>query len=58
MYFKLLCRYWLFGEKVQDLPEGEESLLRVRGWFPRRCAVEIVDNFENGESSVNDKKIK
>ncbi|XP_018569970.1 palmitoyltransferase ZDHHC6 [Anoplophora glabripennis] len=41
-------KYWLFGEKIQrDLPVGEESLLRTRGWFPRRCAVELIENNED-----------
>ncbi|XP_044260016.1 palmitoyltransferase ZDHHC6 isoform X1 [Tribolium madens] len=48
-------KYWLFGEKIQDLPQDEESLCRIRGWFPRRCAVEVIDG---SEQSVKDKKIK
>ncbi|KAG8228022.1 hypothetical protein J437_LFUL003657 [Ladona fulva] len=43
--------YWLFGEKEEDNaetgePEKEEmrkSSNRVRGWFPRRCVVEIIN---------------
>ena len=30
-------RFWLYGDKVNC----EE---RVRGWFPRKCAVEVIDN--------------
>lgn len=51
------CRYWLFGEKVQGakqkkdangLKNEKEKLdatknVRIRGWFPRKCAVELVD---------------
>lgn len=48
-------RYWLFGEKVQGakqkndkngLNEGDRLIMkkvRVRGWFPRKCAVELVN---------------
>jgi len=35
-------KYWLYGDKV--LPEGQD---RVRGWFPRRCAVESVDHYDS-----------
>jgi len=34
-------KYWLYGEKVQ---EGDK--VRVRGWFPRQCAVERLDHDE------------
>ena len=30
-------KYWLYGDKVNS----EE---RIRGWFPRKCAIEIIDN--------------
>lgn len=37
-------KHWIFGEKIQhNLPEGQEALLRQRGWFPRPCAVELTD---------------
>ncbi len=50
--FVLLCsfRYWLYGDKVlPDQKDGDPSSFaaasdRVRGWFPRRCAVDFVDN--------------
>ena len=32
-------KYWLYGEKVQVGDKG-----RVRGWFPRQCAVERVEH--------------
>eukprot|EP00092_Neocalanus_flemingeri_P024016 GFUD01026050.1.p1 GENE.GFUD01026050.1~~GFUD01026050.1.p1 ORF type:complete len:392 (-),score=118.92 GFUD01026050.1:316-1491(-) len=36
-------KYWLYGEKVQE--EGKEMPTgRVRGWFPRHCAVERLDH--------------
>ncbi|CAH1795576.1 unnamed protein product [Owenia fusiformis] len=38
-------KYWLYGDKLEGpnktLVRGRD---RKRGWFPRRCAVEIVDN--------------
>jgi len=35
-------KYWLYGDKVQ-----EEAQPRMRGWFPRRCAVEAVDHYDS-----------
>ncbi|XP_023020428.2 palmitoyltransferase ZDHHC6 [Leptinotarsa decemlineata] len=54
-------KHWLFGEKIQDdLPAGEESLLRSRGWFPRRCAVEVIEKNRNSDSrhNISNKKVK
>ncbi len=39
----LVLRHWLYGDKVNS----EE---RVRGWFPRKCAVEVMDNGRIRES--------
>lgn len=51
----LFCRHWLFGEKVQisEIRNGKngksehDKLIsgqsRIRGWFPRKCAVELVN---------------
>lgn len=44
-------RHWLFGEKILNAKSkhGENgtsekpNLNRIRGWFPRKCAVELVD---------------
>jgi palmitoyltransferase ZDHHC6 len=48
--------HWLFGEKIQDEPvkngkknhgnaENLQAKKRIRGWFPRQCAVDFfVDN--------------
>ncbi|XP_076253049.1 palmitoyltransferase ZDHHC6 [Rhynchophorus ferrugineus] len=37
-------KYWLFGEKVQNnIPKEMEVLHRLRGWFPRCCATEILE---------------
>lgn len=33
-----IYRHWLFGEKVNDQEQ------RQKGWFPRRCAVELTEN--------------
>lgn len=36
-------KHWLFGELVRkDIREGETAP-RTRGWFPRRCAVQTVE---------------
>ena len=37
-------RHWLYGDKV--LSED-----RVRGWFPRRCAIEIINNGRDSKKS-------
>lgn len=44
--FNILCvRYWLFGEKVQNIvPDSSDTSPRVRGWFPRKCAVAWIDS--------------
>lgn len=36
-------RYWLFGEKEQ---KGENNVgsKRIRGWFPRPCVIEVIEN--------------
>lgn len=35
-------RYWLYGE-LDQATTGDSVQSRVRGWFPRQCAVEVVD---------------
>lgn len=35
-------KYWLFGEKKQN--EENEKQARTRGWFPRPCAIEVIEN--------------
>lgn len=44
-------RHWLFGEKVLPETNGdiEHRKIRIRGWFPRQCAMEIYENDENEE---------
>ncbi|KAK5650884.1 hypothetical protein RI129_001913 [Pyrocoelia pectoralis] len=53
-------KHWLFGEKVQpQLADTEQSIARVRGWFPRKCAVELVDNnTSNSQYNFHEKKVK
>lgn len=53
-------KHWLFGEKVK-LNETKEEMLerRIRGWFPRQCAVELVENeSDNSQKHFNSKKKK
>ncbi|XP_056639609.1 palmitoyltransferase ZDHHC6 [Diorhabda sublineata] len=40
-------KHWLFGEKLQV----DEHTERIRGWFPRKCAVELIEN--NTEPSTS-----
>lgn len=50
-FYVTFRRHWLFGEKIQNAKSktgengtGEKTKwIRVRGWFPRKCAVELVD---------------
>ncbi|KAK1134912.1 hypothetical protein K0M31_007678 [Melipona bicolor] len=35
-------KYWLFGEKKQN--NENEKQIRTRGWFPRPCAIEVIEN--------------
>ncbi|XP_012286618.1 palmitoyltransferase ZDHHC6 isoform X2 [Orussus abietinus] len=36
-------RYWLFGEKEQERPVNS-AVKRIRGWFPKPCALEIIES--------------
>jgi len=53
-------KYWLYGE-LEQLKSADSCKKRVRGWFPRQCAVEMVDhgdcNMHNSNKS-DDKKRK
>lgn len=42
-------RHWLFGEKVLPQTDGttEHQKLRIRGWFPRQCAMEMYEEGDN-----------
>lgn len=44
-------KYWLYGDKV--VPEGQA---RVRGWLPRRCAVEAVDHYDSCQVKKKESK--
>jgi len=35
-------KHWLFGEKVSEPAEKDHQKVRIRGWFPRKCAVELI----------------
>ena len=37
-------RHWLYGDKAMGNAEDSKGAKRVRGWFPRKCAVEVVDH--------------
>lgn len=70
-------KHWLFGEKIEELPvepasngkkaqKVEEKLAsgkkRIRGWFPRQCAVEFYDECDSDddfdEKDICEKKKK
>lgn len=46
-------RHWLFGEKVIPEQNGNTNRkIRIRGWFPRKCAAEMYENdSEDSDSS-------
>lgn len=50
----------MFGEKLQpELSQNEQSMARVRGWFPRKCAVELVEgNTTLSQQNFQEKKLK
>lgn len=51
----LLFRYWLFGDKVNT--SADDRVTKTRGWFPRKCAVEIIDaNEETNQQNIGQKK--
>lgn len=39
----IVNRYWLFGEK-EDEGSGDNKVKRMRGWFPRPSAIEVIGN--------------
>ncbi len=47
-------KYWLYGDKVL---KDEDKDGRVRGWFPRKCAVDVVSmkEFEQRKESKKSK---
>ncbi|TMW54341.1 hypothetical protein DOY81_000614 [Sarcophaga bullata] len=49
-------QHWLFGERVQDEEKQKDNKIPSRGWFPRRCAVELIQPeqpFSSGEDGEN-----
>uniref|UniRef100_T1J7N8 Palmitoyltransferase n=1 Tax=Strigamia maritima TaxID=126957 RepID=T1J7N8_STRMM len=49
-------RHWLYGEKIlTELQYATQEVIRIRGWFPRVCAVEIT-NIEGVQSTEKIKK--
>uniref|UniRef100_A0A182K328 Palmitoyltransferase n=1 Tax=Anopheles christyi TaxID=43041 RepID=A0A182K328_9DIPT len=53
-------KYWLFGEKLQS-SKKDDNPKRIRGWFPRQCAVEFLEeddgmSMENLELEIANKK--
>lgn len=49
-------QHWLFGERVQDEKIQKDNKIPSRGWFPRRCAVELIQPeqpFSSGEDGEN-----
>lgn len=66
-------RHWLFGEKYAESPkekksksakkssEAQEAIKgdRIRGWFPRKCAVELANpDSDEDQEHFNSKKSK
>lgn len=63
-------RYWLFGEKIQNekpktndkngfnvKEKSEPKSTRIRGWFPRNCAVELMNpESDDEQENVAEKK--
>lgn len=48
-------RYWLFGEKREAKSGKDAGMKRVKGWLPRPCAIEVIDNFlYNSDNSLKD----
>jgi palmitoyltransferase ZDHHC6 len=67
-------KHWLFGEKIQDDQEpqiavkngkkkleSEEKLTgrkRIRGWFPRQCAVDFFEDNDVSDAEEEEEKDK
>eukprot|EP00095_Tigriopus_kingsejongensis_P006239 maker-scaffold301_size216225-snap-gene-1.27 protein:Tk06239 transcript:maker-scaffold301_size216225-snap-gene-1.27-mRNA-1 annotation:"palmitoyltransferase zdhhc6" len=47
-------RHWLYGDKC--LRDNQVEADRVRGWFPRKCAVEVIEPSFNGDEVKPTKK--
>lgn len=51
-------KHWLYGTRVRKDDENKSGSMkkRYRGWFPRRCAVEIISDDQKHEEDVNENK--
>ena len=61
-------KHWLFGEKIQEPSDStpvtqngktseekrEEKPKRVRGWFPRKAAIEFFEDNEDSDDEYED----
>ena len=60
-------RHWLYGDKVIASSDQDTNGFRVRGWFPRICAIDVMssefgcmskknsDNLINGDDNKKNK---
>lgn len=64
--FLVISRHWLFGERTGESTSkngeitsaNETKTIRCRGWFPRKCAVELVcPDSDEDQEHFNNKKI-
>lgn len=49
--------YWLYGERVLNEVEDHSKILQketIRGWFPRRCAIDVTEMLKSGEPSLGE----
>lgn len=52
-------KHWLYGDKVVNADKPDDRIPganRVRGWFPRKCAVDLVENDVIEDASSHNKK--
>ncbi|XP_067205648.1 palmitoyltransferase ZDHHC6-like isoform X2 [Linepithema humile] len=45
-------KYWLFGEKEHK--GGNAGSKRAKGWFPRSCAIEVIESDSHNSDSLSD----
>ncbi|GAB6028399.1 hypothetical protein CHUAL_002563 [Chamberlinius hualienensis] len=53
-------KFWLYGWKTGNEKPSNAGVntLTVKGWFPRRCAVELADGGDDGHLKILNKKQK
>ena len=52
-----ITRYWLYGDKCLTDEEKEAGIVRVRGWFPKRCVEkQMVEYTECDHNHASDKE--